>query len=53
MGRWAAPLSCLWTTPNCGGTELPFRRKLNRLEEWADMNLTKVNKDECKVLYLG
>ncbi|PKU49461.1 rna-directed dna polymerase from mobile element jockey-like [Limosa lapponica baueri] len=30
-----------------------LQQDLHRLEEWASENLTKINKDKCKVLYLG
>lgn len=29
------------------------QENLDRLEECADRNLTKVNRDKCKVLHLG
>lgn len=30
-----------------------IQEDLNRLQKWSDRNLTKFNKEKCKVLYLG
>ena len=30
-----------------------FQRDLDRLEEWANRNLGKFNKDRCEALHMG
>lgn len=42
----------VWGQPQTEGYQKAIQKDLNRLEEWADMNLMKFSKDKYKVLYL-
>jgi len=43
----------VWGAVNPSEGQTVIQRDLDRLEQWAQVNLRRFNKSKCKVLHLG